>query len=303
MSVTRFAALRHSELYRPLSVLLVVALVALPTYGATGSRPQACQQAPGLVETRAASADAEFVRDAALQNLRPVGAAVALLDDGSSVVTSVATRQYQTKRSGALFLRRDVIYALGSAVPGMIEDIGFGMDPDRDVLWVKVTLSVTGDSSLKPASLQYDTEYRASELPAFQKLGAEQATALLKEWAATARPLSERATVVRDGSSAISEEGSGSFERAVESLVPSRDTTAPFKSRSSCRQGCAARYLGPYGTFTVACLVAGALVCMGVCYVTLGTACAACIVYLESTCGYLGSVVSIFQYLRCYSRC
>jgi len=302
MSVTRFAALRHGELYRALCMLLVVALVALPAYGVTESRPETCQQAPSFVGSRAVSADAEFVRAAALQNLRPIGATVTVLDDESTVVTSVAARQYKANGSGTMFFRRDAIYAQGSTVPGMLTDLRLGMDPGHDVLWVKVMLSLPVDSSLKSPRLEYAVEYQASELPAFQKLGAGDATALLKEWAATAVPLSERA-VVHDGLSTISEEGTGSFERAVQSLVPSHDKATSLKSRSSCRQGCATRYLGLYSRFDVTCIIVNALVCLGICYVSLGTACVSCLGYLDWLCGFLGSVVSIYNYLRCYIRC
>jgi hypothetical protein len=297
---------RHRELYCALSVLLIVSLIALPVHATVGETQQetVCRQAPTVTTTRAASADAEFIRAAAVDKLRPVGAAVALLDDGSSVGTSVATRKDQRERSGVLFFRRDALYAPGSSVPGMFSDTRLGMDPDRDVLWVKITLSLPGESSLKSTSLEYNTEYRASEVPAFEGLGAGEATALLKDWAATARPLVERATVVRDGGLVLSEEGSGSFERAVESFGPSsRGTAAPLKSRSSCRQGCATRYLGSVGRFDVACIIVNVLVCIGICYVSYGSACAACLGYLDGLCGYLGSVVSLFNYLRCYIRC
>lgn len=297
--VTRITARRHGELFRAVCMLLVVLLLAPPAYGLTESSSETCQEVPGVVGAQGTAADAEFVRAAALQDLRPVGAAVVQLRDGSRIVTSVAANQYLTEQpSGVMYFRRDALYAPKRTAPGMVADISLGKDAARDVLWVKVTLSVPGDATLKSASLEYDVEYRASELPAFEQLGAEEATALLREWAITARPLSERASVVRGGVSVKAEDGDGSFERAVESL-----TTVPLKSRSSCRKGCATRYLGSLGKFEVACLVAHALVCLGVCKVSLGTACASCIGYFDWLCGYAGSIVSIFQYLRCYYRC
>ena len=298
MSGTKIATWRQCRPFRAVCMLLVVLLVAPPTYGLTEGSSEACQEVPGVAGIHAAVADSEFVRAAALQNLRPIGATVAQLRDGSRVVTSVATNQYKPERpSGTMFFRRDALYDSQRTKPGLVADISLGKDAERDVLWVKVALSLPGDSRLKPASLEYDVEYRASELPAFENLGAEEATALLREWAATVRPLSERASVVRGGVSVTTEDGDGSFERAVESL-----TTVPLKSRSSCRKACATRYLGP-GKFEVACLVAHALVCLGICYVSMGTACVACILYLDKLCDYAGSAVGIFNYLRCYRRC
>lgn len=295
---------RNSGLHRTLCVFLIVSLIGLPVHATLGEAQQemACQQAPGFLETRTASVDAAFIRVAAVDKLRPVGAAVALLDDGSSVVTSIATKRHERERSGVLFLRRDALYAPGSGVPGLLWDFRLGMDPNRDVLWVKVRLSLPGDSSAKSASLEYKTEYAASELPEYQTLGEADATALLTEWATTTQPLLEQATVVVDGVEVVSEEGTGSFERAVGSFA-SGDRVVTQKSRKSCKEACAKKHFGPSITWDVKCVIAHALVCMGVCYVSLGTACATCLWSIDKLCQFVGSIPSIFQYLKCIKRC